>query len=108
MIFIVVRFTIRAEHSDQWLTRVDAFTRATRAEEGNLFFEWSRSVEDPNTFILVEAFASAEAGGVHVNSEHFREAMAWMPDLVADTPEIVNVEVPQDGWNRMAEITPRR
>ena len=108
MIFIVVRFRIRPELADQWLSRVDAFTTATRAEEGNLFFDWSRSVDDPNQFVLVEGFASAEAGAVHVGSDHFKAAVEWMPDFMADPPEIVNVEVPQDGWGRMAEITPRR
>jgi len=107
MIFIVVRFTIRPERAGEWLSLVDDFTRATRAEEGNLFFDWSRSVDDPNQFVLVEAFASREAGGVHVNSEHFRTAMEWMPDVIATTPEIVNVEVEQDGWGRMGEVTPR-
>ena len=107
MIFIVVRFTIRPERAGEWLSLVDDFTMATRAEEGNLFFDWSRSVDDPNQFVLVEAFASREAGGVHVNSEHFRTAMEWMPDVIATTPEIVNVEVEQDGWGRMGEVTPR-
>ncbi|PZS18094.1 MAG: hypothetical protein DLM60_12425 [Pseudonocardiales bacterium] len=43
MIFIVVKFTIREDKADDWLSLVDDFTQATRAEEGNLFFEWSRS-----------------------------------------------------------------
>ena len=33
--------------------------------------------------------------------------MALMPDAIADRPEIVNVEVPQDGWGAMAELQPR-
>jgi hypothetical protein len=33
--------------------------------------------------------------------------MAWMPDAVSDTPQIVNVEVPGEGWSRMAEVQPR-
>ncbi|HZS22817.1 MAG TPA: putative quinol monooxygenase [Pseudonocardiaceae bacterium] len=107
MIFIVVKFTIRADQSDEWLARSDEFTQATRNEPGNLFFDWSRSVDNPNQFVLVEAFESAEAGQAHVNSEHFRAAMAWMPDLIAETPEIIHVEVPQDGWSRMSELTPR-
>ena len=57
--------------------------------------------------MLVEAFASSQAGQAHVNSEHFRTAMAWMPDLVAKTPEIIHVEVPQDGWSQMGEVSPR-
>lgn len=107
MIFIVVKWTIRADRSDEWLSLIDDFTQATRAEEGNLFFEWSRSVDDPNQFILVEAFRDSQAGEAHVNSEHFKTAMSWIPDVVADKPRIVNVEVPQDGWGEMAEITPR-
>jgi len=107
MIFIVVKFTIRPERSDQWLSLVDEFTQATRGEEGNLFFEWSRSVDNPNQFVLAEAFRDGEAGGVHVNSDHFKKAISWMPDEVARTPEIVNVEVPQDGWGQMGEVSPR-
>jgi quinol monooxygenase YgiN len=107
MIFIVVRFTVRAARSDEWLALTEDFTRATRSEPGNLFFDWSRSVDNPHQFVLVEAFASHEAGAAHVNSEHFKTAMAWMPDVIAETPEIVNVEVPQDGWGQMGELSPR-
>jgi quinol monooxygenase YgiN len=108
MIFIVVRFTIRPEHAGEWLSRVDAFTTATRAEPGNIFFEWSRSVATPNQFVLVEAFREG-TGEAHVNSAHFKEAMAWMPDLVATTPEIISVQgVPGEGWSAMGEVAPRR
>ncbi|WP_354637787.1 putative quinol monooxygenase [Kitasatospora camelliae] len=107
MIFIVVKFTVRPEHSEQWLSLVEEFTLATRAEPGNLFYEWSRSVDDPHRYVLVEGFASAEAGKAHVDSEHFRTAMAWMPDVIAATPEIVHTEVPAEGWSSMAELSPR-
>jgi quinol monooxygenase YgiN len=107
MIFIVVKFTIRADRSDEWLSLVEDFTQATRREAGNVFFEWSRSVDNPHQFVLVEAFESSQAGSAHVNSEHFKTAMTWMPDVIAETPEIVNVEVPQNGWSRMGELSPR-
>ena len=106
MIFIVVKFTIRPDRSEEWLTLVDDFTQATRREPGNIFFEWSRSVDTAHQFVLVEAFESGEAGAAHVNSEHFKTAMAWMPQVVAKTPEIVNVEVPGNGWSEMGEVTP--
>ncbi|MGH3718791.1 MAG: putative quinol monooxygenase [Pseudonocardiaceae bacterium] len=107
MIFIVVKFTIRADRSDEWLALAEDFTQATRREAGNIFFEWSRSLEDPHRFVLLEAFESSQAGAEHVNSEHFKAAMAWIPDVITETPEIVNVEVPQDGWGRMGELSPR-
>ena len=107
MIFIVVKWTIRPEHSADWLSRVDEFTQATRAEPGNIFFEWSRGVDDPNQYVLVEAFQD-DAGGAHVNSDHFQKAVGWMPDVVAATPQIISVQgVPGEGWGEMGEVKPR-
>jgi quinol monooxygenase YgiN len=108
MIFIVVKWKIRPEYSADWLTRVDDFTRSTRAEPGNLFFEWSRSVDDPDVYVLVEAFADSDAGGQHVRSEHFAKAVSWMPDYVASTPQIVSTEIANmDGWGEMGEVQAR-
>lgn len=107
MIFIVVKFPVRPERSEDWLALTADFTAATRAEPGNIFFDWSRSVDDPNEFVLVEAFRDSEAGGAHVGSAHFKEAMAVLPDAIAATPKIVNVEAPGDGWSAMAELQPR-
>ena len=50
------------------------FTEATRAEPGNLWFDWSRSLDDPTEYVLVEAFRDGEAGAAHVQSEHFAAA----------------------------------
>jgi quinol monooxygenase YgiN len=108
VIFIVVKFTIRPDRSEDWIALVENFTQATQREQGNIFFEWSRSIDTPNQFILVEAFESRQAGQVHVNSDHFKTAMAWMPDVISKIPEIVNVEVPGDGWGQMTELAPTR
>ena len=107
MIFIAVKFPVRPERAQEWLSLVEEFTLATRAEEGNVFFEWSRSVDDPTEFVLLEAFRDSAAGAAHVSSEHFRAATEWMPDVVSATPRIVNVEVPQETWGAMGEIAPR-
>ena len=104
MIFIVAKFAVRPEHSGTWLAQVQDFTRATRLEPGNLWFEWSRSVEDPDHFVLVEAFADAQAGMAHVSSEHFKMACAQLPSLLAATPQVVHVEVSATGWSELAEM----
>lgn len=106
MIFIVVKWTVRPESASRWLDIVDDFTQATRAEDGCLFFEWSRSVDADNVFTLVEAFEDADAGARHVQSEHFKTATAMLGDHVASTPQIVNFETPQHGWGEMGEVTP--
>ncbi|MGW6859383.1 putative quinol monooxygenase [Streptomyces xanthophaeus] len=107
MIFIAVRFDVRPEHSDNWRALVDDFTRATRNEPGNLFYDWSRSVDDPNKYTLLEAFVDADAGALHVASEHFKAGMETLAGAIASTPEIINVEVPGQGWSAMAELSPR-
>lgn len=107
MIFIVVKWPVRPELIDEWLPLVANFTKATRAEPGNLFFEWSRSVDNPHQFVLVEGFRDQEAGVAHVSSDHFKAAMASLPDAISGPPEIINVEVPGDGFGPMAELQPR-
>ena len=105
VIFICVKWTIRPDKAGSWLSLVDEFTQATRAEPGNIFFEWSRSVAESNVFVLVEAFQDG-TGEAHVNSDHFKKAMGWMPAVVAETPQIVSVQADGDGWSRMAEVQP--
>jgi quinol monooxygenase YgiN len=107
MIFIVVKFPVRPEHSDSWPALVADFTTATRAEPGNLFFDWARSLDDPNEYVLTEAFRDSDAGAAHVTSEHFKAAMASLPDAISATPKIINVEVPGDDWGPMGELQPR-
>jgi quinol monooxygenase YgiN len=105
MIFIVVKFAVRPEYADEWVQRVNDFTMATQQEPGNLWFEWSRSVEDPNQFVLLEAFRDAMAGAEHVASEHFNAATRDLPALLAKIPEIVNVEVPGTDWSQLTEMS---
>lgn len=105
MILIVVKFTVRPEVREDWLSRVHAFTQATRDEAGNLWFEWSQSVDNPDQFVLVEAFRDADAGREHVGSDHFKTATRELPSLLAHTPEVINVEVPGTDWSELGEMT---
>lgn len=104
MIFIVVKQRVRPQYADAWLEMVRPFTEATRAEPGNISFDWYRSPEDPNLWLLVEAFANEEAGRIHVESPHFQSVTTELPKWLAGVPEIVHVETPSDGWDRMSEF----
>ncbi|MFB0838897.1 putative quinol monooxygenase [Arthrobacter sp. E44] len=102
MIFITAKFPVKPEHADAWPEISGDFTENTNAEEGCLFFEWARCLADPNTYVLIEAFRDDEAGGKHVQSEHFKRATAELPAYLARTPDIVNVTV--DGWSKLGEL----
>ena len=104
MIFIVVKFDVRPEHAETWMDHVAAFTDATRAESGNLWFDWSRSVENPNEYVLVEAFKD-DAAEAHVNSEHFKTFTAETPDKLTSTPRIISRQIDGEGWDEMGEIS---
>ena len=105
MIFITARFRVRPEHADQWPEISRAFTEATRAEPGCLWFDWSRSLDDSTEYVLVEAFRDDEAGAAHVGSEHFRAAQEQLPPHLAETPRIVNANVPGTEWSELGEMT---
>jgi quinol monooxygenase YgiN len=108
MIFIAAKFRVRPEHADSWPEITRDFTEATRAEPGCLWFDWSRSVDDRNEYVLVEAFRDGDAGGAHVNSDHFKKAQKTLPPHLAETPRIVNVAVPQDDWSELGELAVTR
>ncbi|MFF5497653.1 putative quinol monooxygenase [Streptomyces aquilus] len=104
MIFITAKFRILPAHADDWPQISRDFTLATRAEPGCLWFEWSRSVEDPTEYVLVEAFRDDAAGAAHVGSDHFRAAQGVLPPYLAETPRIVNATIPQDDWSELGEM----
>jgi quinol monooxygenase YgiN len=104
MIFITAKFRVLPEHADAWPEISREFTEACRAEPGCLWFDWSRSVDDPTEYILVEAFRDADAGAAHVQTAHFRTAQQWLPRHLAATPRIVNVAIPQDDWSPLGEM----
>jgi quinol monooxygenase YgiN len=104
MIFITAKFRVRPEDADSWPEISREFTDATRAESGCLWFDWSRSLDDPTEYVLVEAFRDDGAAAAHVTSDHFAAARGSLPPHLVETPRIVNVTVPQDDWSELGEM----
>ena len=104
MIFITAKFAIKPEHAEDWPEISRSFTEATRAEDGCLWFEWSRSLDDPTEYVLVEAFRDDAAGGAHVQSDHFRHATSDLPAYLSATPRIVNTTVAGTQWSELGEM----
>lgn len=105
MYFIVVKFLVADAFADRWPEISRPFTEATRAEPGNMWFDWSRSVENPNEYVLVEAFADDEAAGAHVGSPHFALMREEFPQYLQQTPRIISRKIEGDGWDEMGEIS---
>jgi quinol monooxygenase YgiN len=108
MILIVVKFPVRPERSGEWTALAGDYARAVNAEDGSLFFEWSRSLDEPDTFVCVEGFRDAAAGQSHTGTDHFKRFVEEAPDLVSAQPQIIYVDAPDvGGWGPMGEIQPR-
>ncbi|WP_273412537.1 putative quinol monooxygenase [Corynebacterium appendicis] len=104
MILINVRFRPLAENTENFRELVNDFTEASRAEEGNLFFEWYRSTDDPREYVLVEGFKD-DAAEAHVNSDHFKAAQELFPQILEETPQIINTLIEgKTEWDEMAEF----
>lgn len=103
MILINVKYKVKPEKSEEFLTAVEEFTQATRNEPGNLWFEWYRDPLDPTVFLLVEAFKD-DAGEAHVNSDHFAKGLESMKPFLVETPDIVSRQVEGEGWDKMGEL----
>lgn len=103
MIIINVRFHVLPEHAEQWPELTREFTEATRAEPGNRWFMWSRSLDDPNEYVVLEAFDD-DAAEAHVTSDHFVKAMKDLRQWISATPQIINTVVPDGDWGLMGEL----
>ena len=103
MITITVKWDVKPEYADDFMELTREFTEACRAEPGCLWFDWSRSVDKPNEYVLIEAYKDAEAGSAHVNSEHFQKAMKVQGRYAATRPKVISYEIPQDGWSELGE-----
>ncbi|MET3804667.1 quinol monooxygenase YgiN [Nakamurella sp. UYEF19] len=108
MIFITAKFQVLPEDADTWMDIAGEFTAATRAEPGCLWFDWSRSIDDSNEYVLVEAFRDGDAGGEHVNSAHFQKARETLPPHLASTPKVVSTSVDQGDWSELGELAVNR
>lgn len=104
MIFITARFPVKPEHADAWPEISRSFTEATRSEPGCLWFFWSRSLDDPTHYVLVEAFRDDTAGAAHVGSRHFTLAQQDLPRYLARTPDIISTTIDGTGWSELGEL----
>ena len=109
MILITVKFPIREDRLQEWHDLSSSYAEAVSAEPGCVFFEFSRSVAEPNTFVAIEGFRDADAGAEHMSQDHVARFMSEMPDIVSAHPQIIYVDAPGvEGFVPMGEIEPRR
>lgn len=80
MIVTCVYVHVKPDVVDQFIEATTANHRESVKEPGNLRFDLLRENEDPNRFMLYEAYESEEAAAAHKSTAHY---LAWR-DAVQD------------------------
>jgi quinol monooxygenase YgiN len=59
-----------------------------RHEPGALYYEFSRSVDDPNLFLVIEVYADEDAFKAHWKTDFIRPSVARTQPLMASPPQV--------------------
>jgi autoinducer 2-degrading protein len=80
----LVHIRVMPEHVDEFLDATRANHEASIHEQGNVRFDVLRSVDDPDAFVLYEAYVDDAAARAHKETPHYlewRDAVAgWMAE----------------------------
>lgn len=73
MLINAVFYTFPADKADDAAAMLHALRDASRAEPGCAGYDVSRSIEDPNVFVLYESWRDQAAFEFHVTTPHFQQ-----------------------------------
>jgi quinol monooxygenase YgiN len=86
-ILVLVKYTVKPGLRMEFLKRADelGIIWDSKAEPGNLKYEYSLSLESGNDVILTELWADGEAIAVHRDTPHYEKLMELKKQYVTDT-----------------------
>lgn len=76
----LVTVLVKPDHVAEFIAATQRNHQASVQEPGNLRFDVLQSPENPATFVLYEAYVSADAAAAHKTTSHY---LTWR-DTVAD------------------------
>ncbi|NJK97228.1 MAG: antibiotic biosynthesis monooxygenase [Bacteroidales bacterium] len=83
MILTCVHVTVKKEFIENFIQATLANHFATRQEQGNLRFDVIQQENDPEKFVLYEAFESEEAAAFHKTTLHYQTWRDTVQDWMA-------------------------
>lgn len=72
---VIARHTIAEGHRDEVLGLLSGLVDLVRAEPGVLAFDVYTKADDPNSYAIIELYASREAIAVHRETDHFKNIL---------------------------------
>jgi len=85
-ILVNVRYMIKPGKRDEFLRKVteEGIAGASRAEPGNIQYEYYIPVNSDNDLFLMELWASAEAITAHGQTAHYKRLQDMKKDYITD------------------------
>ncbi|WP_336036739.1 putative quinol monooxygenase [Halobacterium yunchengense] len=75
------------------LDAAERLVEQTRREDGVLEYTANVDVREPNTIRFVERYEDEAALDAHLETDHYREFAAGLPELLAGEPDVWQFEV---------------
>ena len=87
MIVLNVTYKCKTAKRDEYLEAIrrERIDKASRAEAGNLKYDYYISTEDTDEVLLIEKWKDAEAIEFHKNQEHFAKLGELKAEFVEET-----------------------
>ena len=89
MITFIARMQVNPENASAYealLAHVEAMTLAH--EPGVAYYGWARSVDEPDSYVVVEVYRDSEAQADHMASDWVRESLPKSALLIEGRPDI--------------------
>jgi len=80
----IVNIRVKPEHLGAFVDATLRNCSASVEEMGNLRFDLLQSADDPNAFILYEAYGSPEAAAAHKETPHYQAWREEVADFMAE------------------------
>jgi quinol monooxygenase YgiN len=90
---VIARHTTADGERDAVLAILPKLIEASRKEPGNVAFDAYINIDDPQSYVLLERYASRDAFAAHRESPHFKELMLGqiLPKLASRVVEQYDV-----------------
>jgi len=93
VIVIAGHLTIDPAKRDEALAAMRECIDATRAEEGNVAYQFSEDITEPNRINITEIWRDDDALTEHFGTPHLTGFMAAVPGFMAGSSELIRYDV---------------
>lgn len=86
---IVAKVKVNPGAREEVLASLVKCAKASREEEGNVYYDLAENVKDPNELVVLEEWKSQEAIDFHNSTPHFKELVESTKGKVVITIDVL-------------------